>query len=180
MRLHDVPEKNAARPMGKPATDCAKARRYNFPSVACPPHQLGLRFHNAAYVPRAAINEIQTRPTIAQACLRFSTFFAFCRSASLAPTICSGIRQLNLIKNAPHNRIDNCRYRMKTAVERRNSWENNCSRFEQRDDVARMNQIPRRFPWYEDLFAPFLQENIGRAQEHAVAGTGSDSSQRGH
>src|SRR5437762_5903158 len=105
MRLHDVPEKNAARPMGKPATDCAKARRYNFPSVACPPHQLGLRFHNAAYVPRAAINEIQTRPTIAQACLRPSTFLprAFGRAALLTPTIGARTAQPNWVKNAPYN-----------------------------------------------------------------------------
>src|SRR5438477_9788926 len=125
MRLHDVPEKNAARPMGKPATDCAKARRYNFPSVACPPHQLGLRFHNAAYVPRAATNEIQTRPTIAQACLRSSTFlsWAFGPDAFMSPTICAGTRQPNLIKNTPDDCIHHGGDGTGAAIKRRNCRE---------------------------------------------------------
>src|ERR1044072_7418424 len=108
----------------------------------CPRRPRGRRFHNAAYIPGAATDEIQTRRAIARACLQFSIFLSrnFRPSGFLGPTICSGIRQTNLIKNAPHDSIDNYRYRFRTAVERWNRWENNGSRFEQSDHVARSEE----------------------------------------
>src|SRR5437899_7725859 len=132
--------------MERSVIDCARVLRYNFRSLACRRCLPGRRFHNAAYAPRSAASEIQTRLTIAQAYLRSSTFLSrgFCRGGLFAPAVGARIRQPDLIENAPHDCVHDCGYGTGTAVERRNSWENNRSGFEQRHDVARVNQIPWR------------------------------------
>src|SRR5438445_10027539 len=138
MLRHDAAERNGAKPKGRSAICCAKAHRYNFPTQVCHRRPRGRQFHNAAYVPRAATNEIQTRSTIEQAWLRSSTLFAFRRSAFLTPTICSGIRQPNLVENAPNYCVHHCGYGTGAAVEGGNSWKNNRPGFKQRDHVARV------------------------------------------
>src|ERR1700688_4141341 len=125
MRRHDVPERNDARPTERRAIDCAKARRCNFPLPLSQRPPRGRRFYNAAYVPRAATNEIQTRSTIARADLRSSTFWAFRRGAFLTPTICSGIRQPNLVENAPNYCVHHCGYGTWPPVEEGNTWKKN-------------------------------------------------------
>src|SRR6202043_241925 len=67
-----------------------------------------------------------------------------------------------------------------TAVERRNRRQDDRARFQERDDVASMDQIPRRLARHNDQLAALLQKNVGRTQESAVARTGGDPANRRH
>src|SRR6202043_3438481 len=47
-----------------------------------------------------------------------------------------------------------------TAVERRNRRQDDRARFQERDDVASMDQIPRRLARHNDQLAALLQKNV--------------------
>src|SRR5215472_11469668 len=182
MLRHGDLEKTVARPREKLVTDCARARRYNFPSPLFRECPLDHQNRNAAYSPKSLTSELRTRSAIAQACLRSSTSLArsFCRPFFLTPTICSLAGQPDLVEDTPNHCVDDSGQRTGTAVEGGNRGENNCAGLKQSHNVAGVNQIPRRFPRDEDKLSPLFEENICRAQQDAIAGTGSNSPQRGH
>src|SRR5262245_8554591 len=94
--------------MEKLATDCARARRCNFPLPIFRRRLTDPQPRNAKYVPIPATNKLQTRSAIAQACLRSSTFLArrFRRPLLFTPTICTLAGQPDLVEDAPNHCID--------------------------------------------------------------------------
>src|SRR5215472_11885389 len=138
MLRHGDLEKTVARLREKLVTDCARARRYNFPSPVFRECPLDRQFRNAAYAPKSVTSELPARSAIAQACLRSSTSLArsFCRPFFLTPTICPLTGQPDLVKDAPNHCVDDCGERTGTAVEGGNRRENNCTGLKQSHNVA--------------------------------------------
>ena len=82
-------------------------------------------------------------------------------------------RATNLVDEAPNHCVDDRGQGSGATVEGGNRRQNNRASLKQSHDVAGVNQIPRRFPGDKNQFPSFLQEDIGRTQENAVARTGS-------
>src|SRR6266480_68462 len=161
--------------------DYARVRQCNFPPLVFPKRSRGRRFRNGACAPKPGASNIQTRSAIAPADLRSSRFLARAAARSLiGPAIRARARQADLIENPPDHRVDHIDKRIWAAVKRWNGRQHNRARFQQSDDVARMDQIPRRFAWLLHPFVALPQANIGRAQKRSVARARGDSAESRH
>src|SRR5437588_532817 len=161
--------------------DYARARQCNFPRSVFPKNGRDRRFRNGACAPKPGASKIQTRSAIAPPDLRSSRFLAGPATRSLiGPAIGARAWQADLIENSPDDSVDYIDKRIWAAVKRRNRRQYNRARFQQSDNVAGVDQIPRRFARDNDQFASFLQKNIGCAQERTVARTGRDPAECRH
>ena len=102
-------------------------------------------------------------------------------SLLVLPAIGARIRQSDLIENAPDDGVGHVARPNAAGCRTTGSQGSTIAPASSSvDDVARVNQTPGRFARDQDQLAALLQENIGGAQERAVAPAGSDPAERCH
>src|SRR5436309_7488622 len=104
-----------------------------------------VRAHSCSKRTPNAINHLASQPSIFK--LSFATVG---RSAFTSPPVCGRIGEAELVENPPYDRVDNFGYGTRTTVERWNSGKHNRSGFEQRDNIASVNQTPRRLAGHDN------------------------------
>lgn len=85
-----------------------------------------------------------------------------------------------MVKDARDDRISNLLNRLRPSVEGGDCRDNGGSRFQKCDDVAGLDEVPRRFARDDDEFPFLFEKNIGGASDGAVGPTIGNTSYGAH
>ena len=82
----------------------------------------------------------------------------------LEPAEGFGRGKANLVKNTMNDGISELLEGCRPAVEGGGCRHNNGTSLQQGRTIADMNQIPGGFPWHQNQLSPFLEKNVGGAE----------------